>query len=91
MLQETIEQSINNTKRTLSNEIGNAKLETDEKINELNRRGEEREKEHQDKQIDFKNTVLQMLRDQKKLTEEKIQSNKQEVLNSITALEQKIK
>lgn len=46
MLQETIEQSINNTKRTLSNEIGNAKLETDEKINELNRRGEEREKEH---------------------------------------------
>jgi hypothetical protein len=35
MLQETIEQSINNAKRSLSNEIGNNKLEIEEKINEL--------------------------------------------------------
>ena len=40
MLQETVQQSINNAKRNLTNEIGNSKLELEEKINEI-KTGEE--------------------------------------------------
>ena len=68
MLQETIQQSINNAKRNLTNEIGNSKLELEEKMNEIKSEEEQRKVEQDEAHMDLKNTVLQMIRDEKKLT-----------------------
>ena len=63
MMQQTVDQAINNAKRNLTNQIGNSKLELEEKLNEMRTKNTEMEAEQEERHIDLKNTVLNMLRD----------------------------
>ena len=62
-MQQTVDQAINNAKRNLTNQIGNSKLELEEKLNEMRTKNTEMEAEQEERHIDLKNTVLNMLRD----------------------------
>ena len=90
MMQETMDQAINNAKRNLTNQIGNNKLQMEEKLNEIKTKNTEMQAEQEEKQIELKNTVLGMLRDEKKLNEENNNKTRQEVDTKIISLEQKI-
>ena len=78
-MHQAIEQSINNTKRNITNELGNNKLELLEKINQIAQQHIQTETHNQNAITTLKDQVEKALQQERKANEENIVKNKKDV------------